>query len=114
MTLKQPTPSDVAAIGLTFAQAIARGDWPAAHAMLASSLRADCPPAALRSQFEAMTSYWEKPPTSVQIAFVDAGRAYVAITSLSASYGTVQEAVDVRVIYEADAWRIDDIVWGRP
>ncbi|MEA2710420.1 MAG: hypothetical protein QOF78_3021 [Phycisphaerales bacterium] len=82
--------------------------------MLAPSLRDDWQPSVLKREFGEMTSYWDKPPTSVKLGLADSERAYVAIYSDSKSYGTVQEAVDVRVIHDDSRWLIDDIVWGRP
>jgi hypothetical protein len=109
-----PGESEVARVAVAFAEALARGDWSAAHAMLAPSLRDDWPASDLKREFAEMTSYWDKPPTSVKLGHADSERAYVAIYSESASYGTVQEAVDVRVIDDNGHWLIDDIVWGRP
>jgi hypothetical protein len=61
-----------------------------------------------------MTSYWDKPATSVKLAEEDSERAFIGIYSISEWAGTLQEAVDVRVINEDGRWLIDDIVWGRP
>jgi hypothetical protein len=111
----EPSPeSEVTRVAVAFADALVRGDWPAAHAMLAPSLRDDWQPSDLQGEFASMTSYWDKPPTSTELAMADSERAYVAIYSVSESYGTVQEAVDVRVVNEDGRWLIDDIVWGRP
>ncbi|MDR3637004.1 MAG: hypothetical protein P4L84_24585 [Isosphaeraceae bacterium] len=101
-------------MALAFAKALARGDWSAAHSMLAPSLRGGWQPSDLKRAFGAMTSYWEKPANSVELGVTDSERAHVAIYSLSEWAGTVQEAVDVRVINEDGRWLIDDIVWGRP
>jgi hypothetical protein len=114
MPPEQSAESEVTCVALAFAEALARSDWAAAHAMLAPSLRDDWQPLDLKREFDAMTSYWDKPPKSVELGLADSERAYVAIYSVSESYGTVQEAVDVRVICEDHRWLIDDIVWGRP
>lgn len=79
--------------------------------MLAPPLRDDWQTADLKRQFEQMTSYWDGPPTDVKLGLADSERAYVAIYGES---GSVQEAVDVRVIQDDGHWLIDDIVWGRP
>ena len=114
MPPEPPAESEVTRVALAFAEALARGDWSAAQAMLAPSLRDDWQAADLKREFGDMTSYWDKPPTEVKLGLADSERAYVAIYSQSASYGTVQEAVDVRVIRDDDRWLVDDIVWGRP
>src|SRR5690349_7202604 len=114
MPPEPPAESEITRVAVAFGEALARGDWPAAHAMLAPSLRDDWQASNLKRQFGEMTSYWDKAPTSVELAFADSERAYVAIYSASESYGTVQEAVDVRVIHDDGRWLIDDIVWGRP
>jgi hypothetical protein len=114
MPPEQPAQIEVTHVALAFAQALAGGEWPAAHAMLAPALRDDWQPSDLQREFGEMTSYWNKPATSVSLGLADSERAYVAIYSDSESYGTVQEAVDVRVIQHDDRWLIDDIVWGRP
>jgi hypothetical protein len=106
--------SAVARIALAFAEALARGDWTAAHEWLAPPLRDDCQASDLQREFDEMTSYWDKPADSVKLGSADGERVYVSIASVSAQYGTVQEAVDVRVIRDGDRWLIDDIVWGRP
>jgi hypothetical protein len=106
--------SEVTRVAVAFAEALARGDWSGAHQMLAPSLRDDWQAAELKREFGEMTSYWDKPPTEVKLGLADSERAYVAIYSESASYGTVQEAVDVRVVRQDGRWLIDDIVWGRP
>lgn len=61
-----------------------------------------------------MTSYWDRPAESIELGSLDSERVYVAIYSSSEHFGTVQEAVDVRVVHEAGRWLIDHIVWGRP
>jgi hypothetical protein len=68
----------------------------------------------LQQEFLAMTSYWDKPATTVELGEADSERAYFAIYSLSEWAGTVQEAVDVRVINEDGRWLVDDRAWGRP
>ncbi len=50
----------------------------------------------------------------LELGDVDSERAYVAIYSLSEWAGTVQDAIDVRVINDGGHWLIDHIVWGRP
>jgi hypothetical protein len=112
MPPEPPAQSEVARVAFAFAEALARGDWSAAHAMLAPPFRDDWQAADLKREFGEMTSYWDKPPTSVKLLDVaDSERAYVAIYADS---GSLQEAVDVRVIRDHDHWLIDDIVWGRP
>ena len=103
--------SEVTRVAVAFAEALARGDWSGAHGMLAASLRDDWQAAELKREFEKMTSYWDEPPTEVKLGPADSERAYVAIYAES---GSVQEAVDVRVIQDEGHWLIDDIVWGRP
>src|SRR6476619_6205494 len=61
-----------------------------------------------------MTSDWDRPAESVELASADSQRAYVAIQSSSEQFGAVREAVDVRVVREGDRSLIDDIVRGRP
>ena len=114
MKPQQPKDSEVARVGLAFAEALACGNWSAAHAMLATSLRDDCQPSDLQREFLEMTSYWDRPAESVELGIVDSERVYVAIYSSSKHLGTVQEAVDVRVVHETGRWLIDHIVWGRP
>src|SRR5580693_322998 len=114
MIPEQPAETDVTRMALAFAHALVRGDWSAAHAMLAPPLRDDWQPSDLQREFFEMTRYWENPPTSVELGFADSERAYVAIYSVSHSNGTVQEAVDVHVICEDGRWLIDEIIWGRP
>lgn len=114
MPPEPPAESEVTQVAMAFAEAIARGDWPAAHALLAPSLRDDWQASELKRKFGEMTSYWDRPPTSVELGLADSEWAYVAIYSVSESYGTVQEAVCVRVVHEDGRWLIDDIVWGRP
>jgi hypothetical protein len=109
-----PPESEVARVAMAFVEALVRGDWPAAHAMLAPPLRDQCPPGALHRQYAAMTSYWDKPPESLKLASADSERAYVALYSTSETVGTVQEGVDVSVVRQDGRWLIDDIVWGRP
>jgi hypothetical protein len=104
----------LATVALAFAEALVRGDWSAAHTMLAPALRDDWQASDLRREFDEMTSYWDKPANSVKLGLADGERAYVSISSVSDQYGTVHEAVDVRVIQDGDHWLIDDIVWGRP
>jgi hypothetical protein len=106
--------SEVARVGLSFAEALARGDWSSAHMMLAPSLRGDWQPLDLRREYEEMTSYWDKPANSVKLGLLDSERVHVGIYSSSDHYGTVLEAVNVRVVQEYGHWLIDDIVWGRP
>src|SRR5688572_30535026 len=107
MPPEPPVESPVTRVALAFATALARGDWPTAHAMLAPALRDDMQPAELKRQYDQMTSYWDKPVTSVELGLADSERAYVAIYSQSDAYGTVQEAVDVRVIHADGRWLID-------
>ena len=106
--------SAVTRVGVAFAEALARGDWSSAHEMLVPWLRDDWQASDLMREFGEMTSYWDKPPTEVKLGLADSARAYVAIYSESASHGTIQAAVDVRVIQDDGRWLIDDIVWGRP
>jgi hypothetical protein len=106
--------SAVARVALAFAEALVRRDWSIAHTMLAPSLRDGWQPAELEREYCEMTSYWDRPAESVELASADSQRAYVAIKSSSEQFGAVQEAVDVRVVREGDRWLIDDIVWGRP
>jgi hypothetical protein len=101
-------------VAVAFAEALARGDWSAAHAMLAPPCQDDWQASDLRREFEEMTSYWDTPTSSIELGSADGERAYVSISSVSDEYGTVNEAVDVRVIAHGDRWLIDDIVWGRP
>jgi hypothetical protein len=114
MPTEHPQESEVARVALAFAEALAHGDWSEAHSMLAPSVRDDWQPEDLKREFAAMTSYWDEPAYAVKLDDVDSERAYVAIYSLSEWAGTVQEAVDVRVINDDGRWLIDDIVWGRP
>jgi hypothetical protein len=106
--------SEVARVASAFAEALARRDWSAAHGMLASTLRKHLQPSDLKREFDSMTSYWDRPAKTVKLGLADSERAYVAIYSESEHYGTVQEAVDVRVVDEGPSLLIDDIVWGRP
>ena len=103
--------SEVTRVAVAFAEALTRGDWAGAHEMLALSLRDELQAADLNREFQEMTSYWVGPPTELKLGLADSERAYVAIYGES---GSVQEAVDVRVIREDGRWLIDDIVWGRP
>lgn len=114
MPPEPPSETDVARVAVAFAEALARGDWAAAHAMLAPSLRDHLQPSDLKWQFDQMTSYWDKPVTSVALGSADSERAYVAIYSDSESCGIVQESVDVRVVRNGGRRLIDHIVWGRP
>jgi hypothetical protein len=110
----EPKETAVARVALAFAEALARSDWSAAHAILAPRLRDDWQPSDLKREFEQMTSYWDRPATAVKLGLVDSELAYVAIYSDSEHCGIVQEAVDVHVVDEGQGWFIDGIVWGRP
>ena len=114
MASQDSTSSEVARIGLAFAEALVRGDWSAAHAMLVPSLRDGWQPSDLHREFEAMTSYWDRTAESIEPGRADSDRVYVAIYSKSEDFGIVQEAVEVRVVQHTGRWLIDDIVWGRP
>lgn len=114
MPPEEPTDSEIARVAVAFADALIKNDWAAAHAMLAPSLRDDWQPLDLKKEFDEMTAYWDRPPVSVELAAADSERAYVAIYGASESGGTVQEAVDVRVVCQDRRWVIDQIVWGRP
>jgi len=109
---------------MAFAEALVRGDWKAAYEMLAPSLRDDLQPEDLQFNYQQMTSYWEEPSDSIDVAHVDdeasvcprrgdsdIGWAYVAIYSQG---GSCQEAVAVRVVREHSREAIAEVIWGRP
>jgi hypothetical protein len=114
----------VARVALAFADALTRGDWDAAHQLLSPSAQEELPPHQLRARYEQMTSYWEHPSDSIELAEVedeipararrgetDIAWAYVAIYSEGRSW---QEAVIVRVVRERSREMIAEVIWGRP
>ncbi len=71
MQPEHPAETEVTRVALAFATALARGEWSAAHSMLAPRLRDDWQPADLQRMYGKMTSYWDKPATSVEIGIAD-------------------------------------------
>lgn len=114
MLPQQPRESEAARVGLAFGEALARGDWSTAHALLAKSLRYDWQPSDLRRRYDKMIAYWDRPAEAVTLGSVDSEYVYVGIYSRSDVIGVLQEGVAVRVIQEGDRWLIDDVIWGRP
>src|SRR5690348_16802445 len=113
-----------AEVAMSFARALAKGDFDAAYRLLAPSLRDDLSLSDLRSHYEQMTSYWNAPADSVELRSVDnegvdwPGKdehdmawAFIAIDSLACSG---LEAINVRVVREAGRCFVGEIVWGRP
>jgi hypothetical protein len=102
-----------------FANALVKGDFDRAHAMMSSSARLEWTAAALGEAYGAMVEYFEAPPTLVQVVEVmsdwpgkvagDVGWAYAAIVGDDAS-----EAVIVVVCSEGGKPLIRTIEWGRP
>ena len=111
MPSEYPTETEVARVALTFAEALTRNDWSTAHAILTPRLRNNWQPSDLQREYNAMTSYWDNPATSVELVSEDTEWVYVAIRSLVA---LDNEAVYVRVVPANSGWFIDDVVWGRP
>ena len=111
MPSEYPTETEVARAALAFAEALTRSDWSKAHAILTPRLRNSWQPTELQREYNAMTSYWDNPATSVELVSEGSEWVYVAIRGPEA---LDNEAVYVRVVCADSRWLIDDIVWGRP
>lgn len=111
-------------LALSFAKAMAKGEFDAAQCMLAPSVRDGRSSAELRSRYEKMTSYWTAPPDTIELISVDEQDAsspgredhevvwvFVAIDNVACSF---LEAISVRVVREVGRHYIGEIVWGRP
>ena len=108
-------------LGFAFAQAIVRGEFVEAHAMLSTALRQEVRPQDLESSYNAMIEYGEGPPNLIEVINVetmeewpsrqeqDVGWAYVAICG-----DRYSEAVSVVVAEEAGCKVIRMVEWGRP
>ena len=108
-------------LGFAFAQAIVRGEFAEAHALLSNGLSQEMSPQDLESSYYAMIEYGEGPPDLIQVIQVDdmhgwpsrqerdVGWAYVAICGDGYS-----EAVSVVVAEEAGREVIRMVEWGRP
>lgn len=108
-----------AKLAVRFADALAAGDFAAAHAMLTPGLRDELRVETLRGTYEEMIEYGDAPAESTQLIITmeewadrqpdDAGWAYVAIQGPEFS-----EAVTAIVGRAGDDLAIRRIEWGRP
>jgi hypothetical protein len=119
--------SGVAKLGLAFAQSLVRGDYQAAHDILAIELRDDLQPSDLKTHYEQMTSYWTAPADKVEVSHVDppwaswpgkeerdVGWVFLAIEPHPDDRSATLEGICVRVVDENGRYRITQIEWGRP
>ncbi len=119
--------SDVAEVGLSFAQLLVSGDYKAAHGLLNALLQKELLPSDLKANYDQMTSYWTATANKVEVDFVnpadsewpgkgegDIGWAFVSIDSRHRDDGDCLESIAVRVVCEAGCNRIAQVVWGRP
>jgi hypothetical protein len=117
-------PPEVTEIGVAFANALATGRYEDACKLLTSPLRADWPPAKLKSQFERMTMGGVVTDVEALEAHAkyanrrndDLGGVYVSISghALDQPVMTYNEAVLVFVVSQPEGPRIREIIWGRP
>jgi hypothetical protein len=115
-----PHDSPSAQIALSFAQALAKGDFDAAHMLVAPASRGGLSPVDLALHYQQMTSDWTAPPDRIELLALDeqwpnkrAGDvawAFVGIDSLACS---ALEAINVRIVEEDGGSFIGEIVWGR-
>ena len=106
-------------MALAFAEKLIKGDFDAAHRMLASNLRSSISPAQLKAKYEAMIEYGDGPPLLAAVTGImddwsekketDVGWAYVSISG-----SDYLEAVTVIVSEEEKQLVISQIEWGRP
>ena len=102
-----------------FGQALAKEDYPGAHALLSRELRQTYSPDALKQRVTRMTTYAPGPIREVELMEAvddwpakrdgDVAWVYVALTGDSFT-----EAVTLVLTAEDGDIRIRDIEWGRP
>lgn len=108
-------------LAFAFAQAVVKGEFVQAYALLSNGLRQEMSPQDLESRYYAMIEYGGGPPDLIEVIQVDlmqewplrqegdVGWAYVAICGEGYS-----EAVSVVVAEEAGCKVIRMVEWGRP
>ena len=122
-----PTLTDISAnqsapyaiLAVSFAKALAAGDFETAHSYLGSSIRNEMPQDQLRLIYGELIGYWGGPATHVEVMAtmdewparqpLDLGWAYVEIHGQGYC-----EAVSVVVAQESGMSVIREIEWGRP
>jgi hypothetical protein len=108
-------------LGFMFAQALVKGEYDKAHAMLSAELKLEYPPTALKQNYEDMIDY-AQPSRQPDVEVLDnslipdaprpmdeEGWVYVSIFGDGWS-----EAVIVTVKPFGHVYLITELIWGRP
>ena len=112
-------------IALNFTRALVAGNYAKAHAMMTPSLQQDESTADLRASYDAMVSYTNAPPDTVEIGLLMAageadgvsdglGCVCVNVCCLHSPRDTWLEGVTVLIVRNGSQQAIGRIVWGRP
>ncbi len=108
-------------LGFAFAQAVVRGEFAAAHALLSNGLRQEMSPQDLESSYYAMIEYGGGRPNLIEVIQADLMHGWPSRQEgdVGWAYGAIcgdgySAAVSVVVAEEAGREVIRMIEWGRP